>query len=51
MQVTSRTFDPLQLLYVVLILLLMAGVIPFTPVGVGAVLLLGVCEIKIPVGR
>lgn len=51
MNITSWTFDLLQLIYLILIILLLAGVIPFTAMGVGAVLLVGVCEFKIEVGR
>ncbi len=45
--VTERTFDPLNLIYIVLVVLLLVGVIPFTHVAVGLVLLAGQVEAKV----
>ncbi len=44
--VTERTIDPIQTIYYVLVALLVIGVIPFTHVGVGLILLAGGFELK-----
>lgn len=47
MRFTTWTFDPAGLVFLVLVILLMAGVIGFTPVWVGAILLMS--QIKLPI--
>lgn len=41
---TSVTFDPVGLVFMVMVILLMAGTIGFTPLSVGALLLLSKIE-------
>lgn len=45
------TFDPIQAVYGILIVLLLVGVIPFTHVAVSLILLVGAVEFKISVRR
>jgi hypothetical protein len=45
MRFTTFTFDFFNLIFCIGVVLLMVGVIPFTPVWVGALLLLSTCEL------
>lgn len=46
MRATQFHFNPFGLLFGIGVVLLMIGVIPFTPVAVGILLLINECEVK-----
>lgn len=51
MRVTKYTFDLAKLVLLVGVVLFMVGVLPFTPVTVGVLLLLGSCEASLEWSR